>query len=304
MHHPPAILRRTILLIAIAITATLGCAAALTVTLAAPALADAPDRTDDHAPFSAGARIGVLGSGGVAGCTSGFGVHRSGGQTFLLTAGHCGSVGDAFSTYDTFDLGTGPLNAWQRDRVGSMVDKDHDQDLGLIQAPSSETVYDRDLAGNTILKHVVGVARPRPGDTVCVSGARTGVVCGVRIMQTDLHGEEFDFGTSTHPDRTVVPTVIWAQVPADKIGADEGDSGGPVFTIDPTQPDDVYAVGMVTGGQLSSDGKNKDLFFAPIDAYLTQFGVTLNTTPQGTDPISPPAGLAFASHPASSTGRA
>lgn len=284
--------------------AALGCAAALMLTLAAPASANAPDRTDDHAPFSAGARIGVLGSRTVGRCTSGFGVHRSGGQTFLLTAGHCGSVGDAFSTYDTLDLGTGPLNAWQRDRVGTMVDKDHDQDLGLIQAPSAETVYDRDLAGNTILKHVAGVAHPSPGDTVCVSGARTGVVCGVRIMQTDLHGEKFDFGTPENPDPTVVPTVIWAQVPADKIGADEGDSGGPVFTVDPAEPDDVYAVGTVLGGQLSADGKTKDLFFQPIDEYLTRFGVTLNATPPGTDPISPPAGLALASAPASSTDRA
>ncbi len=164
-------------------------------------------RVADSPPYWGGARV-IENAGHMLLCTTGFGV-TDGSRNYLLTAGHCGNLGEAFVTGD-------------RSRVIGTASREHvAHDLLLIPTNAGGRIYDGTVGGVTeINKSVAGWQHVTPGEWLCTSGSFTGAICGARATseftaQSCLSGECID-------DLVVVNGVREIQ---------SGDSGGPVFNL-------------------------------------------------------------------------
>ncbi|MGJ6968448.1 hypothetical protein ACSDR0_41730 [Streptosporangium sp. G11] len=92
--------------------------------------------------------------------------------------------------------------------------------------------------GSEFTKPVQGTSAPRKGTLVCTSGAASGVHCDIKISKT---GSTLDWGT--HVSRAV---SIGDQLQGE-LAAGDGDSGGPVFTLE-SNFSSVLAAGVIIGG--------------------------------------------------------
>ncbi|MEV4252206.1 trypsin-like serine protease [Spirillospora sp. NPDC049652] len=259
--------------------AGIGLAALLTLAPTA-AHADGADRDNDSPNFSGGARISVRVAwwvlpfndwrGTSPECTTGFGVHSKAdpGKTFLLTAAHCDVTGSWMTD------GSGNFYTPGDKLVGAITDSRAQTDAALLQAPSGSEIYDGGTGAATFKKRVVGSAVPPIGETVCLSGAKSGTSCGLEVIGTNRHetlgGHTFDGLTEL-------------RAPAGAVVAGPGDSGGPVFVLG-SQPNTVLAVGTVSGGSVNNDGVPvvaddgyQHIWIAPVRPALDAFGVELNT---------------------------
>ncbi len=171
-------------------------------------------RNDDQPPWSGGAVIvntrGFL-------CTSGFGV-LNGGNPAVLTAGHCGDVGD------TFQDGAGAFIG----RVGPKTN--HDQ-LLIPTTATSNRIYVGSRQSNTT-KLVTDWEDVFIGELLCQSGVtsaeETGSeVCGLRVLFFYMDEE----------------SLVEAEQINGETAARPGDSGGPIYS---DQGSTVIAKGTTT----------------------------------------------------------
>ncbi|KDN80473.1 hypothetical protein [Kitasatospora cheerisanensis] len=183
-----------------------------------PAVETGVDRNNDTAPYSGGGRFYTAPSGG---CSTGFGVHKSGepATTAMLTVAHCfDAVGDeAFA------------DSGNSHPIGTVSTLDAYQDAALVTMPSGANIFDGPAGPGAFHKQVIGVHRPQVGDSLCVSGATSGIKCGLRVSSiTDSGAVALDWSWFSEPP------------------FHGGDSGGPLFVLGP-KPGTVYAAGLVHG---------------------------------------------------------
>jgi hypothetical protein len=186
-------------------------------------------RFGDVAPYNGGAAIRNVSTG--VECSSGFATQNSAGQTFLLTAGHCGPDGDVWET---------PI---QHLLIGTTArDITNFADTEIISAPAEPYLYNGgpDPTGQGIGESLAGVssvAAPVIGELICQQGAFSGPRCNIEvntfgfISPSGTSGTFLEYGAST--------TDGGYQGSFEAIG--QGDSGGPVITLGP--PGFLVAIG-------------------------------------------------------------
>ncbi|MCC5578812.1 hypothetical protein IMZ11_24605 [Microtetraspora sp. AC03309] len=206
----------------------------------------ATSRCDDGSPWSGGAAIrnhtsggrGLCGPSGtsVYDCTAGFGTHI-GSVKYLLTAGHCGSVGD------TFTDGGGTV-------IGQASNKHAEHDLLLIPTDAQSRIWDGIPGVSDFTKPVVGWGWTFPGQSLCYSGAMRGANCGYTVADgeyTKLCGEDSCWTDLIAAKRRSQNVTTAKQVPWSG-----GDSGAPVFSLT-NDSAWVQAAGTLTGVFTTSD---------------------------------------------------
>ncbi|MHA7653230.1 S1 family peptidase [Mycobacterium sp. ML4] len=169
-----------------------------------------------------GAAIAVAyadGTGGMA-CTAGFLVRTAGGQTGVLTAGHCNRPGEGSKV--SMNSGSVPYQT-----VGTFTQtvsegtRGEAHDIGLVMLDSDKVPRTASITGPMPVSGVAGDLRI--GEQLCKCGMRTGrMACG---QITDVTESKVAF---------LAPSQC-------------GDSGGPVYLI---RPDGAAAVGIhIRGGR-------------------------------------------------------
>lgn len=172
----------------------------------------ARSRYSDAGPFDGGITIGTTGPW----CTAGFGVRDvTSGAGYLLTAEHCGSIGQPWYNgwVGSPETGSGTL-------VGYSVDSNDDHDTMLISTPSpGDHIY---VGGqhDEVRARVVGWTPVFPGQYLCQSGytsagAVGGPVCNLRV---DFHYDDIE-------------DLVEATQLDGEDAARPGDSGGPVYLV-------------------------------------------------------------------------
>lgn len=214
--------------------------AAIAVVFASPAAAAPP--LPPSPAITPGAGLAIYNADATSGdtCTAGWLAHDSAGQPVMLTAGHCDQGGrvtmkwtesGAYETIGTFE---------QSVHEGGTGEN---ADIGLVALTNPGIAGDSRVLDR---RPVEGVASEvRPGDVVCKYGVVTGRKCG--------------------PVTAVTPTKVVFGAPAEV-----GDSGGPVYLI---QPDgDAIAVGIAIRGDES--GSVAEL----VQPWLQKWQLTLDTS--------------------------
>jgi hypothetical protein len=171
-------------------------------------------RDNDQSPWSGGARIVNTTLG--AGCTSGFGV-RSGNH--ILTAGHCGNLGDRFTD-------------GQGEFIGNVGSRNQTHDVLLIPTPNANNRIYVGGANSNTTKLVSGFDHVFVGELLCQSGVTsanaTGApVCNLRVLFFYQDPED----------------LVEAEQINGQTAARPGDSGGPVYS---DQGGSVIAKGTTT----------------------------------------------------------
>ncbi|WP_431921594.1 hypothetical protein [Nonomuraea jabiensis] len=210
-------------------------------------------RMTDTMNFWGGGRILNISQG--LGCSAGFAVAGGAG---MLTAGHCGDIGNEFRNGDhTVTYG------WARRKRAS-------HDLMLIPTNAAGRIY---VGGVDIPKThnmsmaVAGWDWAWPGELICHSGATSGTVCGIRNTDTyalSFCAAPFRGRTSCFSDMIVSHTLTHGNP------SQRGDSGGPVFTFAPTATREVRVIakGTITGGGYG------DMIYQDFGTAWRDFGVT------------------------------
>ncbi len=183
------------------------------------------DRFSDFPPFYGGDYI--WNNAGVN-CTSGlaFVAHRSG-NTYSLTAGHCGGRSWYTNTSTPYLFGRTSTNYL---RSGYDIESVRSDAAGLVWSNTS-TSYG-----------VVGAISPSAGQRVSFDGAITGQVRGVTILHTNVC-LEINYGGTEY---TACHIAI-----AEKQGTtvcEQGDSGAPVYQHTAANFNNVEAVGIFVAG--------------------------------------------------------
>ncbi|MDG4826922.1 S1 family peptidase [Asanoa sp. WMMD1127] len=222
-----------------------------------PATASTFYRQQDTSPYWGGAQFRRPGNWV---CTTGFAVTDNEGYPGMLTAGHCGTPGEAITT------NWGPQNP-----IGQVWwDWDY-QDIALIWIYSD--VQGRVYTGpwNSSYGRSINSAKTNyVGNYVCVSGATSGEHCAVKVYY-------------------VSPSDVTVKAERTKNGAcaaAHGDSGGPVIS---QSTGAAFGYGIISAGQSSvdtcepgpfgaNDGYHK-VHFKGLKFALNHFGATLRTHP-------------------------
>ncbi|MEO3875729.1 hypothetical protein ABGB18_43695 [Nonomuraea sp. B12E4] len=163
-------------------------------------------------------------------CTAGFGV-KQGSATYLLTAGHCGAPGDTFT--DPFGQTIGTVSRGGERQA---------HDLLLIETTAGGRIWDGTPGVDDYSKPVVGWDWTHGDQFLCMSGATSGAVCQYRVDGSfaDICGYDIYGSYECYND------MISARASGANASA-EGDSGGPVFELEPSDWSRVRAMGTVTG---------------------------------------------------------
>ncbi|CAB0740829.1 hypothetical protein FRC0135_00633 [Corynebacterium diphtheriae] len=127
-------------------------------------------------------------------CTVGASGYDAEGRKVAITAGHCGNVGDAVSSADS----------WQVGPSGTVVAKGSNLDYAVVELGSNAQVTQR---YNNVSVNAVGGPMPVTGNTACKQGVATGFSCGL---------------VWNHDHRTT----------ASQVCAMQGDSGAPMLVGD------------------------------------------------------------------------
>ncbi|PZG50590.1 hypothetical protein C1I98_10170 [Spongiactinospora gelatinilytica] len=209
------------------------------------AVPELTSRQADTPPFSGGHVLNNTAPGAQYTCTSGFPVTKNG-QTYLLTAGHCGNVGNQFRNGTT--------------TVGSATQEHQSHDLLLIQAPSAGNIYDGPPTTNN-KRAVAGWDYVYVGEYVKSSGSGSGTVPNLQVT-----GYVY---TLTVQDTFGVLTTITDQIETVQVNglppATGGDSGAPIFAD--------YGVKAAAKGSASAVSGTR-LFFAPFTNAIVDFGIS------------------------------
>jgi hypothetical protein len=181
-----------------------------------------------------GARIEHTSATKITSCTAGFTVkRRSTGTRASLTAGHCGSNGDSFSS-GQYSYGT---------MAGEANFPDYDQALliGSTYAPSIWTDGPGDIEDVRVVK---SAADPAVGQSICASGSFSKSLCELTVKST----------SSTYCDHLGCTTYLLKADKGTSIVMREGDSGGPFYTK--PAADSATVRGIVIAGSDCPNGDN------------------------------------------------
>ena len=228
--------------------------AAVVVMAAAPAAASPPLPPSPTITPGAGLAL-VPGTGNTGGaCTAGWLAHDAAGNPVMLTAGHCNAGGPVAmkwtvtNQYETIGTFTKSIND------GSVGEE---TDIGLISLSNNMIPSDTRVLSRRPVEGAT--ANVKIGDVLCKYGNTTGRQCGAVL---------------------VAPTASKVRFGALSEG---GDSGGPVYLI---QPDgDAIAVG-VTLGHTDSGGTVAEL----VQPWLQEWNLTLDTTQKPANVAAQPSG--------------
>lgn len=202
--------------------------------------------------FSAGGR-----------CSAGFHV-TDGRRDFILTAGHCGPVGTAWSRDEGGARPVGRTVAGRfPGRDFSLVDLSLDADTGAGARTFGTVVNIGDGQG----VRITGAAEPVVGQEVFRSGATTGLRTG-RVTALNA--------TVNYPEGTVTGLIRTT------VCAEPGDSGGPLFA-------EGTALGVTSGGT-GDCTEGGTTYFQPVTTAMEELGVRL----AGPDGVPGEGGVAAA----------
>lgn len=189
-------------------------------------------RFNDYPKFWGGGKLT-----GPAGCTTGFAFTYGVGGSFMLTAGHCGSIGDSFYNGD---------GSWY---IGSGDSKHAYHDVLLIYVP--EGANPKIFTSDNGYRKVTGYERMYTGEKVCYFGTTSGLRCNLTV--TSETNYSFTYEGHTYGDLT-------------KINGDPtqgGDSGGPVFWRGSSS--NAIVLGTITGGNPAPFAIVQDVYTAMAD---------------------------------------
>ncbi|MBT2516751.1 hypothetical protein J7E29_04845 [Streptomyces sp. ISL-90] len=197
-------------------------------------------RWGDSSPFYGGARIYKPANG--YSCTSAFPVVApitGGYQTAILTADHCGAIGDAWRS------GQANGNNWA---LGTMQDGNSGgSDFKRLSLENGAGIQGRVYTGSYTSSTSLGVkARyyPIAGDIICPSGAYSGLNCLAEVQTT---GDVLCF----FPESLCYNNLITVHSTTDSPLFGKGDSGGPVVA---GWNGGVLGMGVITG--VNTGGSN------------------------------------------------
>ncbi|GAA4526567.1 MULTISPECIES: hypothetical protein [Nonomuraea] len=196
---------------------------AVPVTVEAGVTPAPASRWNGDAPWLGGAAWRNAGTG--LGCSTGFAV-TLGGVSWMLSAAHCGSVGQ------TATDPTGQV-------IGPIAYANTSRDVMLIRANTAGRVYNNDPAATPpeFSNPVVGTSASYVGMWLCTSGAYSGTVCLCQVKAINV--------TILGP-RDTFRGLVRVESPTYKNAAGQGDSGGPVETPEPSGITQQYAVGVIS----------------------------------------------------------
>ena len=176
----------------------------------------AASRLVDTSPFKGGAYIQNTTPDGAiqGGCTSGFAVvDNTTGADKLLTAAHCGQSG----SYYTNAAG---------DFIGSVEGRAVASDSEILGATGQARVWIGDSIENEqnqVALDVAGSSASIVGDWLCDSGAYSGTICQIQVVNVGLTVCLGSFGC--------VNNAVEAVHRGGFSAGGNGDSGGPVFSV-------------------------------------------------------------------------
>ncbi|RCG32706.1 hypothetical protein DQ384_04295 [Sphaerisporangium album] len=223
-------------------------------------------RWNDDAPWLGGAAWRNASTG--LGCSTGFAV-TAGGASWMLSAAHCGSVGQ------TATDPTGQV-------IGPIAYADVRRDVMLIRAGTAGRVYNNDPAATPpeYSNPVAGTSSTYVGMWLCTSGAYSGTICLCQVKMTNV---------TIYLARDVLYGMALIENSTRKNAAGQGDSGGPVETPEPSGTTRQYAVGVIslidTSAQVPCTGYvttgricSWRLYYAPWSNATTAFpGIAIAT---------------------------
>ncbi|MDX3704599.1 DNRLRE domain-containing protein [Streptomyces europaeiscabiei] len=241
----------------------------------ADALEPQATRYNDTSPYYGGARIYSLVTLDKASwCTAGF-PWRYNGKWYMVTAGHCTS-GNGAITNPSGDDYIGPVvrDNWKNGHgsVKLSGQKYYSGDLALYRINSDSSASARIYKGGKTSES----SRPvkdywrrwaQEDDKVCTGGMMTGEKCGWEVTDTQV---TFDYSGGTTARNMVVAKKTSGSCTTN------GDSGGPVYTIDSSGR--AYAKGIISGGGGGGSDKSGGLF-DPCWLYFTDIGLANSAFP-------------------------
>ncbi|KJK53285.1 hypothetical protein UK23_01085 [Lentzea aerocolonigenes] len=211
--------------------------------LAEPVLKD--NRQDDSSPYYGGAYFDY--------CSTAFGwVHE--GKSYMLTAGHCTSLNKPASNHNG-TMGTVTADNWNNN-TGSVKwngQSYYSGDVSTIKMSSGKASSHRVYRGGPNSGQSRAVTdkwrnRSGNGDRYCVSGQKTGEMCGWKVIST--------YVTVRYSGNRLLRNATEGH--RDGVCTRGGDSGAPIYTI--RGDGGVAAKGVLSGGSSNTSGSCWDYF--------------------------------------------
>jgi hypothetical protein len=204
----------------------------LQIVLGSAAVQFSASRQADTQPFYGGGQI--LGTQYSNGCSTGFAATK-GSQTGIVTAAHCGWQN--FTTGNNMAMG----------RTSNIT---YSYDEQFIPTSSSNSVWDglsiASPGSTQFTKPVVATGALALNQSLCMSGAYSGAVCGNVVVGGPMNLSLY------RPDGTRYTAQLWDIENTNHVAAaGEGDSGGPVFGLTNNFTADV-AIAMISAGEPST----------------------------------------------------
>lgn len=169
-------------------------------------------------------------------CTAGWFVGQEK-RRFIITAGHCGSVGDEFGMMT--DSGLQSFGNMLESEVNYVTNTEVGTDIGLIEInPESGIHWTAEPPTGKIKDWLELPYIEHDKPTLCSLGATSGLSCGA-YLETAQGGQFF------------INTI-----------ADFGDSGGPVYAVEPDG--DMLAVAIVSRGSDYDKTRNGVMSIQPL----------------------------------------
>jgi hypothetical protein len=231
-------------------------------------------RIYDSSPYNGGDAIT---NDAGRGCSSGFGITISG-TSYLLTAGHCFTVGT-----DIYNARYFPRHGYEGDNVlmGTLLERSFSNTTGttaVINTRGSDLIWTGTI-GSSQRAVVSGSTNNPVGDQVCQSGAYSGESCGI-VIQGNNTCTTFTGVRLCHLIRAIKSTG--------GIATQTGDSGGPVFRFSGSS---LLATGTdVAGASTKTKSYNRscqyfittatcssEIWYTAISWTLTHWHASINT---------------------------
>ncbi|WP_078946285.1 trypsin-like serine protease [Streptomyces exfoliatus] len=207
-------------------------------------------------------------------CTAGF-PWRYSGNWYMVTAGHCTTANGSIMNPSGSDY-IGPVvrDNWA-DNAGSVKlagQSYYSGDLALYRVESSSIATPRiykggKTSGSSRLAHDYWRRWAQRGDKVCAGGMMTGEVCGWQATASQA--------TVHYYDGTTARNMVVARKTSGSCTVD-GDSGGPVYTVDGSGQ--AYAKGILSGGGRGGSDNSGGLL-DPCQLIFTDIGLANNAFP-------------------------
>jgi hypothetical protein len=221
-----------------------------------PAVAPSPSRLLDTQPYFGGVRIGVLANNLLTLCTAAF---PNSARTRMLTAGHCfpsnavvqqGYLDTAVNAFITTGIvGRIDWRQWGNNRIDAETVNSQGQGT-----PLAAFMYTSLQGSKPIGAQVISLN----GATVCADGSFTGENCRGVVDATNLCANIVD-GTTT----LRVCGLDSAHSSDGSRLVQPGDSGGPVYSYDPTHSN-VQPTGVVSAGNVGAGQPGNQMLFTDI----------------------------------------